>query len=507
MINPEIIVGPPGTGKTTRLLKYVEEELAAGVLPSKIGYVSFTKRAATEAIDRACVKFNLPRSDLRFFRTIHSICFSFLGITRADMLTEKTLGAFGELVGHKITSKYSLDEGTTFGFEEGDRLLFMDNLARVRRKSLRDTYDEDSDGLTWFKVERFSNALREYKRDMGLYDYTDLLSEFVNTRAGPALEVLFVDEAQDLSVLQWEVIRKLSENCRRLVIAGDDDQAIYRWAGADVDTFVDMNGSVTVLDRSWRVPRSVQALADKIVGRIHHRRPKVWDSREEEGEVKWIPNISSIDFSTGNILVLARNRFILSEHVEKHIRSIGYLYEFQERNSIAPSTLAAVLTWERLRKGRDGVLALNVRKMYDKMTMGVGWKRGHKELPGFADEDPVTFNDIVEKGGLLQTDPETVWYDALDKLHMGEKAYIRAALRRGEDLLKPPRIKLSTIHGIKGGEADRVVLLTDMAERTFYEATKNPDDEARVFYVAVTRAKQELNIIAPKTQRHYSLRF
>lgn len=505
MIEPQIILGPPGTGKTTRLLGMVEKELEAGTLPHRIAYVSFTKRAATEAIDRAAVKFNLDRKELRFFRTIHSICFSFLGITRADMLTEKTLAGFGELVGHKITSKYSLDEGTTFGFEEGDRLMFMDNLARVRNKSLRETYDEDSDGLQWFKVERFSNALREYKRDMGLYDYTDLLHNFINTKAGPQIDSLYVDEAQDLSILQWEVVRKMAEYCNRLVIAGDDDQAIYRWAGADVNTFVDMSGKVTVLDRSWRVPKAVQEVADRIVGRIEHRRPKVWAPREEQGSVRWLPSISAIDFSQGDILVLARNRYILSEHVESHIRSLGYLYEFQDRASIAPSTLQAVLTWERLRKGREGVLAIHVRKMYDKMTMGIGWKRGQKELPGFADEEEVTFQDIVDRGGLLKTDPETVWYDALDKLHIREKAYIRAALRRGEDLLKPPRIRLSTIHGIKGGEANRVVLLTDMAERTYSEGLKNPEDEARVFYVAVTRAKEELNIIAPRTQRFYRL--
>lgn len=505
MIEPEIIVGPPGTGKTTRLLGMVEKELEAGVHPSRIAYVSFTRRAATEAIDRACARFSLQRTDLRFFRTIHSICFSFLGITRADMLTDKTLAAFGDLVGHKITSKYNMDDGTTFGFEEGDRLLFMDNLARVRRKTLRETYDEDSDELSFFKVERFSNALREYKRDLGLYDYTDLLQNFIDTKAGPQIDVLFVDEAQDLSVLQWMVIWKVAENCRRLVIAGDDDQAIYRWAGADVDTFVDMNGRVTVLDRSWRVPKAVQAVADRVVNRIRHRRPKDWESRAEEGSVRWLPSLSSIDFSEGDILVLARNRFILSDQVEKHIRSLGYLYEFQDRASIAPSTLHAVLTWERLRKGRDGVLAIHVRKMYDKMTMNIGWKRGFKELPNFGDEDVVCFEDMVESGGLLRTNPETVWYDALDKLHVAEKAYIRAALRRGEDLLKPPRIRLSTIHGIKGGEAHKVVLLTDMAERTFYEASRNPEDEARVWYVAVTRAREELDVIAPRTSRHYKL--
>ena len=68
-----------------------------------------------------------------------------------------------------------------------------------------------------------------------------------------------------------------------------------------------------------------------------------------------------------------------------------------------------------------------------------------------------------------------------------------------------PRIRLSTIHGSKGGEADEVVLLTDMATRTHREALLDPDSESRVWYVAATRARQTLTVVRPSTEKHFTL--
>jgi superfamily I DNA/RNA helicase len=68
-----------------------------------------------------------------------------------------------------------------------------------------------------------------------------------------------------------------------------------------------------------------------------------------------------------------------------------------------------------------------------------------------------------------------------------------------------PRIQISTIHGSKGGEADNVLLLTDISPKTYASYQENEDDESRVFYVAATRAKQNLHIIMPRTGRYFQL--
>ena len=101
--------------------------------------------------------------------------------------------------------------------------------------------------------------------------------------------------------------------------------------------------------------------------------------------------------------------------------------------------------------------------------------------------------------------PDGHWYDVFTLLSPKEISYIRAMLRRGEKITKEPRIKLSTIHAAKGGEATNVVLLTDITNRVYKNYQQNPDDENRVFYVGVTRTKENLYLIEPKTTRCYQL--
>ena len=92
---------------------------------------------------------------------------------------------------------------------------------------------------------------------------------------------------------------------------------------------------------------------------------------------------------------------------------------------------------------------------------------------------------------------EDQWYEVF-KSDPEECLYIREMLRNKEELSKPARVKLSTIHAAKGGEATNVVLLTDLTENTMKSYEKNPDDENRLFYVGATRTKENLHIIEPK---------
>ena len=157
-----------------------------------------------------------------------------------------------------------------------------------------------------------------------------------------------------------------------------------------------------------------------------------------------------------------------------------------------------------MRKGK-AVTAQSARTVYSYMSVGNRVKRGFKKLPHLMDDDEITLEQLQVNHGLLAT-KDMIWHEAMDRIPDGERAYITALLRRGEKFNGTPRIHLSTIHGSKGGEADNVVLFTDVSPAASKAAEQDPDELHRVFYVGVTRTKKNLYLIEPEDAlRSYSI--
>lgn len=511
MSGPTIYLGPPGTGKTTTLLGVVDDELARGTPPEQIAFISFTTKAANEARDRACARFGLDKKQFQHFRTMHSLCFRALGLTHDDVLAGKHFHAFARWCGISVTGRAWSDDGMLEGFESGDRILFMENLARIRRMPLRTLFDMDDDGLSWTEVDRVARALAEYKARHGLLDYTDMLTEFVRRKPRINIDTLIGDEAQDFSALQWQVFAVLASKARRVCVAGDDDQAIFVWAGADVDHLIDMRGDAKVLGQSWRCPPAIQGLSSSIISGIKHRREKDWRARDgESGGIRYEAAFGDVDTSDGwagddgeesspPVLVLARNVYILRRDIEPILRARGYVFETSTgKSSLDLSALRAAETWTRL--GRNETVSVrDARGMYEYLSANTGYKRGNKKLATLGEDEDgeVTANELTQFGGLRMS-LAIPWHEALERLDPESISYMRLARKRGEKLRGRPRIRISTIHSAKGGEARHVVLMKEMAARTHREMERSPDDERRVWYVGVTRAKSKLTIVNPR---------
>lgn len=492
-----IILGPPGTGKTETLLKLVEECLANFIRPQEIGFLAFTKKAANEAKQRAMAKFNLSENDLPYFRTIHSLAFRQLGLSKIQVMQRENYVELGNRLSIDMRGYVDMDEGTSaYGMSIGDRLLFIDGLARAKMISLRQQWELGiNEDIDWFELERVSKGLKKYKDANGMLDFTDMLELFYKQGHLPKLKILFVDEAQDLSKLQWLAINALMNNTERTYVAGDDDQAIFSWSGADTDYFINMPGKVQTLNASHRVPRRTQRLASILANQISKRRTKEWQSRSVEGDIQWHNDLDTVPLETGEWLLLARNGYMLREY-EEHCVTSGFSFEGKYSPLKSPA-LTAIRHWEQLRKG-ESVTPDQVKKVNNYMLPGTRLKN----LTTLANYKEVNMNVLVKDFGLQTT---AIWHEALGKISPYEREYFIAARKRGETLVKKPRIKISTIHSVKGGEAENVLLMTDLAPRTYNEMNMNLDDELRVFYVAVTRAKQGLHILNPRTNMSFNI--
>jgi DNA helicase-2/ATP-dependent DNA helicase PcrA len=381
----------------------------------------------------------------------------------------------------------------------------MEGMARAMMVPLRDLYDRSKDeNFSFREVEQVQLALVAYKEANDRMDFTDMIVRFTETNRPPRIRKLIVDEAQDMSACQWKMITMLASHAEETYIAGDDDQAIFRWAGADVDALINLQGQVQVLGQSYRVPKLVAKLAGEVVDRIGNRRPKEWAPRAEDGEINHVYGIDQVDMSHGTWLLLARNGHLLKRY-EEYCTMQGYLFSSPNVELLRGPAWECVRAWERLRAGRavtvqEAVAIYEYMNVREKVTFGYKGK-----LVKFAKTNPqqsLTLAELRAEYGLITTQ---IWHEALDRLPTDDKEYFLAALRRGEKMNQEPRIKISTIHGAKGGEAENVVLILEMATKTFAEYQENPEDEARVWYVAITRASQRLFIIQPTTNRCYDL--
>lgn len=503
MANKEVtlILGPPGTGKTTKLLGLVETFMEQGISPNRIAYVSFTRKAANEAVERAMKKFNLPKTSFRYFKTLHSICYHELSLTKSDIMQGRDYKAIGIMLGLEFTGYYTMEEGLPTGSKKGDQLLFIDSLSRAKCYSPRETLALMDTDLSYFELEQFSSTLLKYKQDKHLMDYTDMLSTFSVTCNALPVDIAIIDEAQDLSTLQWKVARRAFSNAQRVFIAGDDDQAIYNWSGADVKYFLAIEAKQEILNQSWRLPVSIYNVANTIAARIQKRYPKVWHPREDQGKVLRYTCLDEVDLREGEWLLLTRNNYQLADLIEL-ARSQGVYYSTKKGLSIDPEHIDAIRSWERLRQGKP-VNAAKLKNVYKFMKVGKDIKmKARQKLNDAPDDSEIDIKTLKDDYGLMSVEP---WYDAFGLLNIEDIAYYRQVFRSGEKITEKPRVIISTIHGAKGGEADNVVIVTDISYKCFKEADKNPDDESRVFYVGVSRARENLHIIAPQTSFYYDI--
>ena len=471
------VVGPPGTGKTRRLLNQVHKYVKKGITLDEIGYFAFTRKAAGEARDRFLAKNeDLTKKDIKYFQTLHSLAFNNLGLKEENVMQEGNYLAIGESCGIQI--KYATYETNNFNgiFSSNSEYLSLLNLARVKQISATEQFNLN-EHLTWItkdKLIAIEKEINNYKKTFGLIDFTDMISKFLDQHPLklPKFKVIFVDEAQDLSLIQWAMIKKIEKDTECDVwIAGDDDQAIFGWAGADVDSFIKWKSREILLDQSKRVPSLVQTKALEVINRITYNRiPKNYLPKDIPGNIYQRYKLNDVDLTKGDWLILARTKSLLKV-IPPFLKRKGLYFNTAQGNSIGKTLYEDIINWEKIKKG--------------------------EKIP------EISYERVMENVKSKEINFKGPWHDVFNNVSSTKKEYMRAMLLNKEDLSKEPRIKVSTIHGAKGGEATNVVLFLNQTANTIKGAKKSQakqEDEFRVWYVGITRTMENLFLIKCKNK-------
>jgi DNA helicase II / ATP-dependent DNA helicase PcrA len=249
--------GPPGTGKTHKLISRAKAYIKIGTPLDKIAYFAFTKKAAAEAKKRMPV----DNDQLYYFRTIHSFAFDQLDLNTKRVMQPSDYEKIGKKLNLRVKyyDKYNKEE--IFYLNNDSPYFQMIGKAINRDTDIREEFDRNehnSKEVKWHILKNVNDNLINYKKVKKKLDFNDMINQLLLKNDLPKFKVIFIDEAQDLSPLQWKLFDKLKNYADNIYLAGDDDQAIFAWAGADVDRFINEPAKEKVLKYSKRISKAVQ---------------------------------------------------------------------------------------------------------------------------------------------------------------------------------------------------------------------------------------------------------
>lgn len=468
----KVLLANAGAGKTYRLLQYLEEELKVR-RPEEVGFVTFTRKGAEEGLHRICDKFRLEADELPYVRTLHSLTFHALNLKANQMFSRLDQKGFNAKYGYYL-NRCEVNDGKAHPTKDS---LYLDYYDLERSNALRSKQIAEAD----IDIGYYRSLVRkyeEYKADKCLVDFFDCLIKYVREGDSLPCKVVMIDEAQDITALQWKVIEKAFANAEKVYIAGDDKQSLFTYSGARPDILIDFARKFPVeeLPKSYRIPLSVYRLANAMTDFINEKTSVRFEPREENGEGS-ITRLSDTD----------RLVNFISPVIENKGRAAWYILS---RNKCFLPTACSSLEDKLIPYWmQDGFFMGGeiMKRLTDYENFKLAGYKNEEKRRQFARKFGITdFSKPFTDTNLFSEGRKWVYY-----------AYIeRYGLQLLKDMCKwQPQILVSTIHTVKGGEADNVAVLLDATRKTRLNVFEDIDDELRVLYVAVTRTRQNLYLV------------
>lgn len=569
---PVLLLAVPGSGKTTVLitrLGYMTE--VCGIAPESILTMTYTVAATQEMRARFAARFGEAEAARMEFRTINGVAARIIalysrmyGRTPPDLLqseseTTPLLLQLWQSINHEYAAESTLKELRT-------AITYIKNMCLTGAEL--DELETDLENLPEL-YRAYQQALKARHK----MDYDDQLCFALQIlNAAPAVAAAFrkryryfcVDESQDTSRVQHEIIRVLAQQSGNLFMVGDEDQSIYGFRAAYPQALMDFEKTypgarVLLMEENYRSREPILAAANRFVARNRYRRPKTIAPTQGAGEPIRVVEVRRRADQLAFLFAEAQHCEVETAVLFRNHESALPIIDLCERRGVPYGCKAVEQTFFTNKIVRDvaDIFALAARpddadtflRCYFKFGVPVtraqalyaaGQARQHGQgcwtalinedsirprtraamaevaaelarLPRMAADDAVRFlTDQLGYGKYLDKNGMDRAKLAVLEMLGAQEPTPRRLLRRLAELrtivqehVTPPGCKflLSTIHSAKGLEYDRVILLDvldgilptkpELCCRTSAE-TRQYEEDRRLFYVAMTRARQEL---------------
>jgi DNA helicase-2/ATP-dependent DNA helicase PcrA len=556
---PLLIIAGAGTGKTNTLAHRVAHFIDEGADPGRILLLTFSRRAAETMIRRACsTRLRIPWAGtfhsvanrlLRVHASSVGLDPSFTVLDRSDSadllnVVRNDLG-FANLPAR---------------FPKKDTCLAIYSHAVNSREPVEQTLKRAFPAYTdWAdQLKQLFRGYVEAKQRRHVLDYDDLLLYWFYLMEGDGEQVrrrfdhVLVDEYQDTNAIQAEIVLRFGTS---LTVVGDDAQAIYAFRGATVRNILDFPShfdppaTVIKLEQNYRSVQPILDASNAMIGagcqgfkknlfseRRSEQKPLLVAAKDEQAQADYIVE-RVLEQREAGILLHHQAVLMRTAHhsdlleIELGRRNIPFVkyggLKFLEAAHV--KDVICILRWAE--NARDDIAGFRVLQLLP----GIGPAHARRMLNGDT-AIPTTLNDLLD--GLRKAPQWTgqlgmvrKWYEPqIERLYEGGAVRIADleileqlsndhASRQsflsdltldppealgdlaGDPLIDEDYLILSTIHSAKGQEWDVVYILnvvdgcipSDMATGNKEEI----EEERRLLYVAMTRARDQLFLIQP----------
>jgi superfamily I DNA/RNA helicase len=478
-----VYIAAAGAGKTSAIMDEMTMLLKV-YRPDEIAFVTFTRKGVAHGKERALqANPQLAVDDLVHFKTLHALCFRELGLKPSDILTPKDIVEFNERQrDFKLTLRKEFEKNS-----QGDQLLARYDVIRSGGKRIPPLPEK----CTERGYDKFVNIYEGFKNTKEVVDFTDCLIKFRDRNKPVNVKAAFIDEAQDLTPLQWEVCRIAFSTAEKIRIAGDDYQSLFTYSGAAPEVLIALSKRYreVKLEKSYRLPKAVYRFAKGVTQLIGEKVDKDFKPvKEWEGFVEEISD-----------------RTLLVRRIQKDIADNGlkpYRWYLLFRNNCFIDEMTGLLEQYTIpyHTARGFCIPetdlVKIKRFYNYRKKGFGSEDVFDKF--CKDYDIKDINKEFTESNLIPLEKRYLYFSYVKKFgidaYYDEKGFRHDGLT--EMANKEPFLLLSTTHRVKGGEADFVVTFLDCTQRVARNADSNMDEELRVLYVACTRAKLGLFLAA-----------